>query len=83
MENESLILETLMDMKLAQGRVEQKVDDANSKLAAIEEQTTRTNGRVSVLERWKSFQKGKMVAVSAISGGIMSIITLIAYLKWH
>jgi len=83
MENEPLILQTLMEMKLAQGRVEQKVDDANLKLNAIETQTTKTNGRVSVLERWKSFQRGKMVMVSAVSGGVMAVLTLLAYIKYH
>ena len=83
MENEPLILSALMEIKQAQGRIEQKVDDAATKLESIEIQTIATNGRVGALERWKSFQKGKTVAVAGLVSLIISILTLAAYVKWH
>lgn len=45
-------------------------------LVAIKDQTTRTNGRVSALEFWKS------IVLWAL-GGIYVVITMIFFIYWH
>jgi hypothetical protein len=53
-----------------------------TKLDRVLEQTTITNGRVTVLEMWKAKLTGKAIGISAAVGFIVSVVTwLITLIK--
>lgn len=51
-----------------------RLDTQDATLGRIEAQATRTNGRVSVLERWKATTKAKVAVAAAAIGGVVSFV---------
>jgi len=72
-----------LDATLA--RIIANQEAADKKADAILEQVTRTNGRVSVLERWREIVTAKIAVVAATIAAAFSALTWAAkyYLaKW-
>ncbi len=55
-----------MDDSYANREIDSKFEGVHGKLDSILVQTTRTNGRVTKLERWQSYVLGFLAAVSVL-----------------
>ena len=63
-------------------RIIQRLDAQDEALRRIEEQTVKTNGRVSALERWRDVTTAKVAVMSAgVSSAIAFGAWLIKYLR--
>jgi hypothetical protein len=51
--------------------------DTKAELVLVKEQTTRTNGRVSALERWKEASMGKLAGIGLACGAGGTILAWI------
>jgi len=66
-----------MDHKCTQKElIEAKFEHIVEALERIEVQTTKTNGRVTELEAIANRQKGAMIAITAIYGLTIAVITI-------
>lgn len=55
-------------------RIEQRLDSQDQVLARIEEQTTKTNGRVTALERDKWVQRGAVGVIAVIAAPLWEFV---------
>lgn len=56
------------EMSLSMGKVLTLTEAQSDDLRDIKEQTLKTNGRVSKLERWRSYLAGGMAVIALILG---------------
>ena len=54
-------------------RVDERLKNQGKKLEEIHTQTSRTNGRVTKLERWKTTLMGVNIGISALLGGAITL----------
>lgn len=54
--------------------IREMFDDVKATLSRIEEQTTKTNGRVSTLEKWQSYVIGFCAAITV---GLFSLVPIV------
>lgn len=54
--------------------LEEKFDNLDGRLHRIEKQTTKTNGRVTKLEEWKTLQMGAAVVISFAIGIAIKLV---------
>lgn len=66
----ALLISTLFEVKQNIGANDAKTDAILVKLDKIEKQTTLTNGRVSALEKWRSYLLG---GFAVLSGAIIFV----------
>lgn len=62
----ALLISTLFEVKQNIGANDAKTDAILIKLDKIEKQTTLTNGRVSALEKWRSYLLGAFAVLTSI-----------------
>lgn len=75
MPSENLIYETLLKQSEALGAMAAKLEAVDEKVGSVLEQTTKTNGRVTVLERWKWKATGMGTVAGAIVVGLYQWFT--------
>ena len=55
-----------------------RLDQQDVKLASIEEQAIKTNGRVGLLELWRETSKARLAGMAAVCGAFGSVIVWLA-----
>jgi hypothetical protein len=63
------------DISRALGRLEGKVDSLLRQFADVGETLQRHDGRLSLLENWRSTVKGSVIVMASLASVIASILT--------
>ena len=63
-------------------RIEQKLEELLARTGRIEEQTTKTNGRVSKLESWQTDVRARIAIISLAVSGAGTVAVLVIKKIW-
>lgn len=65
-----------MDKDYSKREIDEKFTDIQASLVRIENQTTRTNGKVAELQAWQSFMKGGLAVLTIL---VVPILLYVVY----
>ena len=63
-------------------RIEQKLEELLTRSQRIEEQTTKTNGRVSRLENWQTDIRARIAIIALVVSGCGTVAMLVLNRLW-
>jgi len=64
-------------------RIEQKLEELLARTARIEQQTIKTNGRVTLLETWQTDVRARIAVVALVVSGLGTVAMQVVMRLWE